>query len=117
MWEVIVFGRMVGEFFDMVLNFQHGGGEAGLVVVGGEVFEEGKEPGHLFFEGLEGLIVVEDPDGFAGKDFAGVVADVAAGGVCGQLLDLFPFLFGEPDVEAAEPGVFRGGVIIHGQKF
>lgn len=106
MEEFIILGLKGGEFFDMVLYFLHCGDEAGLVVVGGEVFEEGEEPAHLLFEGVEGFIVVEDPDGFMGKDFAGVVADVAAGGACGHMVDLFPFLFGEPDVEAAEPGVF-----------
>jgi hypothetical protein len=112
--EVIIFGRMVGQFFDMVLYFLHCSGEAGLVVAGGEAFEEGEEPGHLLFECVEGLIAVEDADWFPGKDFAGVVADVAAGGARGELVDIVPFLFGEADVEAAEAGVFGGGVIIHG---
>jgi len=108
--EVIIFGRMVGEFFDVVFYFLYCGVDAGHVVVAGQVFQNGDEPGHLLFECVEGLISVEDPDWFAGKYLAGVIADAATGGACGQLLDLVPFLFGKADVEAAEPGVFGGSV-------
>ncbi|WP_431210914.1 hypothetical protein ACQ86N_33930 [Puia sp. P3] len=94
---------MVGQFFDVCFYFLYCGGDGGEVVAGGQVLQKGDEPGHLFFECVEGLIAVKDADRFAGKHFAGVVADAAAGGTCGQMVDLVPFLFGEADVEAAEP--------------
>lgn len=101
----------------MGFYFQYCGDEAGLVVVLCEVFQEGYQAGHLFFEGIEGLVAVEDPDRFAGKDFPCVFADAAAGGACGELVDIVPFLLGEPDVEAAGTGYFGGGIFGQGKSF